>query len=209
MQPFTYARADDPAAAVRQVADGPRAAFLAGGTNVIDFMKLNVLTPDRLVDINHVGLDRIEVTETGVRVGAMVRNSDLAWHDAIRRGYPVLSEALLSGATASSATWRRPAATSCSERGATTSATRRSRATSANLEAAAARSTARTEFTPCLAAAIVALRRIRPTCACRWSRSTPSSSPTVRMDRDVFRSRTFTYCQAIIRSVKPCSRPAN
>src|SRR4051794_25801013 len=63
-------------------------------------MKLNVLTPERLIDINHVGLDRIEVTEKGVRIGAMVRNSDLAWHDAVRRGYPVLSEALLSGATA-------------------------------------------------------------------------------------------------------------
>jgi xanthine dehydrogenase YagS FAD-binding subunit len=100
VEPFTYARADDPAAAVRQVADGPRAAFLAGGTNVVDYMKLNVLTPDRLVDINRVGLDKIEVTEKSVRVGAMVRNSDLAWHDAIRRSYPVLSEALLSGATA-------------------------------------------------------------------------------------------------------------
>ncbi|MBO0700203.1 MAG: xanthine dehydrogenase family protein subunit M, partial [Zavarzinella sp.] len=99
MELFAYARADEPGAAVRQVADDPRAAFLAGGTNVIDYMKLNVQVPDRLVDINHLGLDKIEVTDTAVRVGALVRNSDLAWHDAIRRRYPVLSEALLSGAT--------------------------------------------------------------------------------------------------------------
>jgi xanthine dehydrogenase YagS FAD-binding subunit len=99
MEPFAYARADNPGAAVRQVAGAPRAAFLAGGTNVIDFMKLNVQVPDRLVDVNHVGLDRIEVTDTQVRVGALVRNSDLAWHEEVRRRYPVLSEALLSGAT--------------------------------------------------------------------------------------------------------------
>jgi xanthine dehydrogenase YagS FAD-binding subunit len=100
MELFVYARADEPGAAVRQVADDRRAAFLAGGTNLIDFMKLNVQTPGRLVDINHVGLDKVEVTDTTVRVGATVRNSDLAWHDEIRRRYPVLSEALLSGATA-------------------------------------------------------------------------------------------------------------
>jgi xanthine dehydrogenase YagS FAD-binding subunit len=99
MELFTYVRADEPGAAVRQVADVPRAAFLAGGTNIIDYMKLEVQTPDRLVDINHVGLDKIEVTETAVRVGALVRNSDLAWHAEVRRRYPVLSEALLSGAT--------------------------------------------------------------------------------------------------------------
>jgi len=100
MELFVYARADEPGAAVRQVADDRGAAFLAGGTNLIDFMKLNVQAPGRLVDINHVGLDKIEVTDTTVRVGALVRNSDLAWHDEIRRRYPVLSEALLSGATA-------------------------------------------------------------------------------------------------------------
>jgi xanthine dehydrogenase YagS FAD-binding subunit len=100
MESFAYERADAPAAAVRQVAGDRRAAFLAGGTNLIDYAKLHVLSPARLVDVNHVGLDKVEVTATGVRVGAMVRNSDLAWHDAIRQRYPVLSEALLSGATA-------------------------------------------------------------------------------------------------------------
>jgi xanthine dehydrogenase YagS FAD-binding subunit len=100
MELFAYVRADGPAGAVRQAAADPHAAFVAGGTNIIDFMKLNVVNPSRLVDINHVGLDKIELTDTEVRVGALVRNSDLAWNDAIRTRYPFLSEALLSGATA-------------------------------------------------------------------------------------------------------------
>lgn len=100
MELFTYVRADELGAAVRQVAGDQRAAYLAGGTNIIDYMKLNVQNPDRLVDINHLGLNTIEVTKTKVRVGALVRNSDLAYHEAIRQHYPVLSEALLSGATA-------------------------------------------------------------------------------------------------------------
>src|SRR5689334_2911980 len=100
MQPFSYVRADDAAAAIKQASGEARARFLAGGTNLVDFMKLNVETPTRLVDINPLPLTKIEVTDAGVRIGAMVRNSDLAYHEAIRKRYPVLSEALLSGATA-------------------------------------------------------------------------------------------------------------
>ncbi len=99
MEPFSYVRAEEPAAAVQQVSGDARAAFLAGGTTLLDLMKLNVETPARVVDVNHLPLARIEDTDTGVRVGALVRNSDLAWHGAIRQRYPVLSEALLSGAT--------------------------------------------------------------------------------------------------------------
>src|SRR5437899_8125295 len=99
MQPFTYVSTSEPAAAVKQVSGEPRARFIAGGTNLIDFMKLDVESPTRLVDINPLPLDKIEVTDAGVRIGAMVRNSDLAYHDVIRQRYPVLSEALLSGAT--------------------------------------------------------------------------------------------------------------
>jgi xanthine dehydrogenase YagS FAD-binding subunit len=99
MELFRYVRADRLAAAVKQVSGEARAKFLAGGTNLVDYMKLNVESPTRLVDINHLPLDRIEVTDTGVRVGALVRNSDLARHEAVRTRYPVLSEALLSGAT--------------------------------------------------------------------------------------------------------------
>ncbi len=99
MELFTYVRTDEPAAAVKQVSGEARARFLAGGTNLLDFMKLNVESPTELVDVNHVPLDKIEVTDAGVRIGAMVRNSDLAYHEAIRKRYPVLSEALLSGAS--------------------------------------------------------------------------------------------------------------
>src|SRR5947199_5837039 len=100
MELFTYVRAEEPAAAVEQVGGEARAKCLAGGTNLLDHMKLHVESPARLVDINHLPLAKIEVTDAGVRIGALVRNSDLAYHDAIRQRYPVLSEALLSGATA-------------------------------------------------------------------------------------------------------------
>ena len=99
METFTYVRQDDPAAAVKQAADA-RAKFIGGGTNLVDLMKLYVETPAQLVDTNHLPLDKIDATDAGVRIGALVRNSDLAYHEAIRTRYPVLSEALLSGATA-------------------------------------------------------------------------------------------------------------
>jgi xanthine dehydrogenase YagS FAD-binding subunit len=99
MELFTYVRAAEPAAAVQQVSGDARAQFLAGGTTILDIMKLHVVSPTRLVDINPVPLTKIDVTDAGVRIDAMVRNSDLAYHDAIRTRYPVLSEALLSGAT--------------------------------------------------------------------------------------------------------------
>src|SRR5881394_1653281 len=100
MELFAYARKDDPAAAVKQVGGEARAKFLGGGTNLVDLMKLYVETPDRLIDVNRLPLGKIEATDAGVRIGALVRNSDLAYHEAIRTRYPVLSEALLAGATA-------------------------------------------------------------------------------------------------------------
>jgi xanthine dehydrogenase YagS FAD-binding subunit len=100
MESFSYERASEPAAAVRQVNGDPRAEFLAGGTTLLDLMKLNVQAPARVVDINHLPLAQIEVTDAGARIGALVRNSDLAYHEGICKRYPVLSEALLSGATA-------------------------------------------------------------------------------------------------------------
>jgi xanthine dehydrogenase YagS FAD-binding subunit len=99
MELFTYVRAEEADGAVKQVSAEAKADFLAGGTTLLDLMKLNVQNPARLVDINHLPLARIEVTEKGVRIGALVRNTELAYHDTIRKRYPVLSEALLSGAT--------------------------------------------------------------------------------------------------------------
>jgi xanthine dehydrogenase YagS FAD-binding subunit len=101
MNPFAYARSSSPSGAVAEVAGNPHAAFLAGGTTLVDLMQLEVMTPDSLVDVNALPLARIETLPNGgVRVGALVRNSDLANDPTIRARYPVLSEALLSGASA-------------------------------------------------------------------------------------------------------------
>jgi xanthine dehydrogenase YagS FAD-binding subunit len=100
MKAFTYLRARTPAEAAAAVASQPDAKFIAGGTNLIDLMKLQIEAPARLVDVNALGLDRIEETkEGGLRIGALVRNSDLAGDAAVRRDYPVLSRALLAGAS--------------------------------------------------------------------------------------------------------------
>ncbi|SEF60522.1 xanthine dehydrogenase YagS FAD-binding subunit [Bryocella elongata] len=79
---------------------GAPVRFIAGGTNLVDFMKLNVETPRQLVDINRLGLDRVEALPGGgVKIGALARNTDVAQHELIKARYPVLSEAILSGAT--------------------------------------------------------------------------------------------------------------
>src|SRR6266403_2506832 len=101
MNPFTYRRVVDSNKAVTSIAAKPQGKFLGGGTNLIDLMKMGVETPDVLIDINRLPLAQIEELpgNKGVRVGAMVRNSDLAEHALIKSRYPVLSEALLSGAS--------------------------------------------------------------------------------------------------------------
>ncbi|MFZ0729579.1 MAG: xanthine dehydrogenase family protein subunit M [Methylovirgula sp.] len=101
MKSFTYERADSPAGAAQAVAGRPGAKFIGGGTNLLDLMKLEVETPTHLVDVNHLGLDKIENTpEGGLRIGTHVRNSDLAADPRVRTGYAVLSRALLAGASA-------------------------------------------------------------------------------------------------------------
>ncbi len=100
MRAFTYERATAPAAAAAVVAQTPGAKFIAGGTNLLDLMKLQIETPTHLVDVYGLKLDRIEPTqEGGLRIGALVRNTDLAAHERVRRDYSVLSRALLAGAT--------------------------------------------------------------------------------------------------------------
>lgn len=102
MQNFHYSRAADVTQAVRLAASEPaRVRFLAGGTTLVDLMKLDVETPTHVVDINRLGLDQVEVAADGeVHIGAMVRNADLAHHPHVREHYPVLSQALLAGASA-------------------------------------------------------------------------------------------------------------
>jgi xanthine dehydrogenase YagS FAD-binding subunit len=101
MNPFSYSRVADPGEAVNAIAAKPKGKFLGGGTNLIDLMKMGVETPNELIDINRLPLAQIEELPggKGVRIGAMVRNSELAEHQLIKTRYPVLSEALLSGAS--------------------------------------------------------------------------------------------------------------
>ncbi|MDB5898922.1 MAG: Xanthine dehydrogenase YagS FAD-binding subunit [Ramlibacter sp.] len=100
MKPFEYLRADSVEAAARAVAARPDAKFLAGGTNLLDLMKLQVEAPTLVVDINRLGLARIEdLPDGGLRVGTLVRNADLAADTRVRQRYPVLSRALLAGAS--------------------------------------------------------------------------------------------------------------
>lgn len=97
---FQYARAGTVADAVRQVAESPGAKFVAGGTNLVDLMKMDVERPAKLIDISRLPLDTVEeTTEGGLRIGALVRNTDLAYHPLIERRYPVLASALLAGAS--------------------------------------------------------------------------------------------------------------
>ncbi|MDI9938276.1 MULTISPECIES: FAD binding domain-containing protein [Rhodococcus] len=100
MIPFDYERATDVDSAVATVTGDPRASFLAGGTNLVDHMKLGVAHPHLLVDVSRLPLDDVvELPDGGLRIGAAVRNSDLAAHDVVRARYPMLSRALLSGAS--------------------------------------------------------------------------------------------------------------
>ncbi|KJV34849.1 FAD binding domain-containing protein [Luteibacter yeojuensis] len=100
MKPFTYEKASSPAQAATAVARERGAKFIAGGTNLLDLMKIEVEAPPHLVDINGLGLDAIAPTdEGGLRVGALVRNTDLAADARIRRDYGLLTRALVAGAS--------------------------------------------------------------------------------------------------------------
>jgi xanthine dehydrogenase YagS FAD-binding subunit len=100
MKPFSYERASSPADAAAAVARNPAAKFIAGGTNLLDLMKLQIEAPAHLVDVNGLALDRIDATpEGGLRIGAMARNTALAADERVRRDYGVLSRALLAGAS--------------------------------------------------------------------------------------------------------------
>ena len=99
MNAFTFERLSRPTDAASAVAARPGAMFLAGGTTLVDLMKVDVLTPDTVVDVRPLGLSSIEVSDSSITVGAAVTNSQLAWHPAVRDRFPVLSQAILSGAT--------------------------------------------------------------------------------------------------------------
>ncbi|TFZ04519.1 FAD binding domain-containing protein [Ramlibacter rhizophilus] len=99
MNPFTFVTVEDVPGALWLAGEGT--SFIAGGTNLIDLMKVSVLRPARLLDINRLGLDAIEPTsDGGVRLGALARNAATAWHPLVRERYPLLATAILAGATA-------------------------------------------------------------------------------------------------------------
>ncbi|NVM79279.1 xanthine dehydrogenase YagS FAD-binding subunit [Duganella sp. SG902] len=101
MRAFTYQRAQSPAEAAAAAARTPGARFIAGGTNLLDLMKLEIESPQHLIDVNGLALDKIEATPGGgLRIGALVRNTDLAADARVRKDYAVLSRALLAGASA-------------------------------------------------------------------------------------------------------------
>ena len=99
MNPFTFERPSRPADAATAVAARPGAMFLAGGTTLVDLMKVDVLTPEAVADVRRLGLSSIDVSDQAIAIGAAVTNSQLAWHPAVRERFPVLSQAILSGAT--------------------------------------------------------------------------------------------------------------
>ena len=100
MKSFTYERAHSPAEAAAAAARIDGAKFVAGGTNLLDLMKLEIETPAHLIDVNGLALDKIEATaDGGLRIGALVRNTDLAADARVRRDYGLLSRALLAGAS--------------------------------------------------------------------------------------------------------------
>lgn len=100
MRSFTYERVETPEAATAAFAATPGSRFIAGGTNLLDLMKLEIETPEHLIDVSRIRLDAIEETaEGGLRIGAMVRNTDLATDMRVRRDYGLLSRALVAGAS--------------------------------------------------------------------------------------------------------------
>jgi xanthine dehydrogenase YagS FAD-binding subunit len=100
MKPFTYERATTPANAAAAAVRTPGAKFIAGGTNLLDLMKLEIEAPQHLIDVNGLALDKIEPTpEGGMRIGALVSNTDLASDERIRRDYGVVSRAIVAGAS--------------------------------------------------------------------------------------------------------------
>ena len=162
MHTFEFIRPSDPATAIATSAQsktaqqGADVRFMGGGTTLLDLMKLNVETPNRVLDINRLPLDKIEtMSDGGIRIGATVRNSDLAYHATVQRDYSVLSHAI----------WRLLLATCCSEHVVSTSAILRWRATSANPAPDARQSPATIARWQSWVRVTTASRLIRRTCA--------------------------------------------
>ena len=173
MKAFAYQRADSTAQAAAASVK-PGAKIIAGGTNLLDLMKLQVETPSNLVDINRLPLDKIEETpDRGLRIGTLVRNSDLAADPRVRQRYGVLSRALLAGASAQLRNKATTGGNLLQRTRYTISMTSQNPATNATPAPVVRRSPASTAFTRSWAPASTALRRIRRIWLWRCGRSTP------------------------------------
>lgn len=173
MKRFEYVRPDDVAQAVRDAA-GDNVCFLAGGTNLVDLMKENVALPERLVDVNRLPLHEIsEIEDGGLQLGALVSNADTAFDERVVSRYPLLSSAILAGASPQ----LRNAATNGGNLNQRTRCyyfmTPRRPATNAPRVPDVRRSAASIAFTQYSAAANIASRRIHRTCALPWLRWMP------------------------------------
>ena len=179
MTPFRYVQATSPADALARMGRNPEARFVAGGTTLLDLMKLGVETPDLLIDINHLGLDRITRTGTGCISAPMCRTPILPSMRRSRRNGRSFRRPSWRAPRPSFATWRPSAATCFRATGAAISAMWRCPATGGSRERAAAHwannpaSKGSTATAPCWAPARPASRRTRPTCAWRWWRWMP------------------------------------
>jgi len=215
MHRYEYIRPADQVAAIAAAArattaqQGADVRFLGGGTTLIDLMKLNVETPTRVLDINRLPLDRIDAAPGGgLRIGAIVRNSDLANDAKVQQEYSVLSQAILQGASAQIRNMATVGGTCCSEHAACTSGTRPWRATSASQAADVRQSPATIEHLPSWARANNASRRIHPTCASRWQRWRPPFTFREQRAHVPSPSAISIFCPAIHHIVRPCLNPA-
>jgi len=208
MKPFEYVRPKTIAEAVAAASE-PGAVYLAAGTNLLDLMKGGVSLPNRLVDITHLpGLDEIEdLPDGGVRIGALVRNAELA-HDRDFAGrFPAVAEALLSGASAQ----LRNAATVGGNLLQRTRCAYFYDVAGANKRDPGAGCDARSgdNRLHAILGWRTASPRIRPICVCLWWRSMPSSRSRAKRAGAKSHSRIFTFCPAPRRSAKACWRPAS
>ena len=212
MQTFEFSRPADTAAAVATAAkaktaqQGADVRFVAGGTTLLDLMKLNVETPAQVLDINRLPLDKVEAAaDGGLKIGATVRNSDLAHHPTVqKRLLRCCRKRCWPGRRHNCGTWRRRRAICCSGRGACISATRRCRATSGSRGADAPRSPAATARWRCWGRANIVSRRIRRICAWRWRRSRRRFMCKGRPESGRFRLRSFICCRERRPSGKRC-----
>src|SRR5229473_237501 len=215
MHTFEFIRPADAAAAVATAAQaktaqqGADVRFVAGGTTLVDLMKLNVETPARVIDINRLPLDKIEATpDGGLKIGATVRNSDLAHHPTVQRDYAVLSQSLLAGA---SAQLRNMATTAGNLLQRTRCMYFRDTAMPCNKRepgTGCPASRAATARSPSWAQANIASPLTRRTCAWRWQHWRPRSTYRDRRVHARSPSATFIFCPAGHQTAKQCSNRA-